>query len=917
MGNVLLAILLWAATLSLPVFAWGQDCSGATPNDVCAIPDKTALPPASHKIASAVREAVDGVLAYVPSAKSRGLEALSTAVTRINVAGEIHVYVILTDFRPEYVAQLETMGLRVEQTLPDVRLIQGWAPANLVDLIAGFDFVVEVKPPGYAVSKAGVQLTTGDSILRADTARATFGVTGAGVKVGVMSDGVNHLAQSVATGDLPAGVQVLKNPGGDEGTAMLEIVHDLAPGAALAFYGPTTSADMVVGINALAAAGARVVVDDLTFLDEPKFQDGMIAQAARNFATGGKIYVTSAGNEARNHYRAAYNRLAGQNIPTAVYPATHNYLPSPGSDIGNTFTLPANCNVRVVLQWNNPNGGSTDDFDLFLLRTSDGAILAQSINSQTGTQNALETLTFTNTSGAPMAVSIAVSEFRLVNPSSSLILDYFIFERCGIGSGAGFRYVTSADSVIGHAAVNEVLSVAALSASTPTQAESYSSRGPGSISFPTPETRSVPNVSGIDCVTTEVGVLGFFANPFCGTSAAAPHVAAIAALLIQLNPAMTSQALRNALTGTSIDLGSPGFDFTFGSGRVDAVNGTGSVAPPFTLTVTRTGTGAGTVASSPAGIDCGATCTGAFAFNTSVTLTATPAAGSVFAGWNGGGCSGILSCTVTVAAATTVTATLVAETTSAVSLVAAVLPSSRSVQVGISATAFATIINPGPGTSTVCSLAPAASVAAAFVFQTTDPATNQVTGTPNTPVDIPEGVAQSFVFAFTPTAPIAPTNVPLAFDCANTTPAVSRVGLNTFLLSASATPIPDIVALAATLTNNGVVNVAGATGTGVFAVATVNVGSDGTVTASADTGGVSLPLTVTLCQTNPASGQCLGPAGPAVTTTITANATPTFGIFVQGLGGVAFDPANNRIVVRFTDVGGVTRGSTSVAVTTQ
>jgi len=246
-----------------------------------------------------------------------------------------------------------------------------------------------------------------------------------------------------------------------------------------------------------------------------------------------------------------------------------------------------------------------------------------------------------------------------------------------------------------------------------------------------------------------------------------------------------------------------------------------------------------------------------------------------------------------------------------------VLPSSRSVQVGTSATAFATIINPGPGTATVCSLAPGASVAATFVFQTTDPATNQVTGTPNTPVDIPAGVAQSFVFAFTPTAPIAPTNVPLAFDCANTGPVVSLLGLNTFLLSASATPIPDIVALAATLTNDGVAHVAGAAGTGVFAVATVNVGSGGTVTAAADTGSVSQPLTITLCQTNPASGQCVSAVGPAVTTTIAANATPTFGIFVQGRGGVAFDPAINRIFVRFRDPAGVTRGSTSVAVRTQ
>jgi len=74
---------------------------------------------------------------------------------------------------------------------------------------------------------------------------------------------------------------------------------------------------------------------------------------------------------------------------------------------------------------------------------------------------------------------------------------------------------------------------------------------------------------------------------------------------------------------------------------------------------------------------------------------------------------------------------------------------------------------------------------------------------------------------------------------------------------------------------------------------------------------------VLVCETNPATGVCLAGPGPEVTTTIESNATPTFGVFVVGGGAVPFDPANNRIFVRFTDSGGVTRGSTSVAVRTQ
>jgi hypothetical protein len=100
-------------------------------------------------------------------------------------------------------------------------------------------------------------------------------------------------------------------------------------------------------------------------------------------------------------------------------------------------------------------------------------------------------------------------------------------------------------------------------------------------------------------------------------------------------------------------------------------------------------------------------------------------------------------------------------------------------------------------------------------------------------------------------------------------------------------------------------------------VAAANVGTSGNITASADTGAAIMPVSLFLCETNPATGQCISAIGPGVTTTINTNATPTFGIFVQGNGNVPFDPAANRIFVRFKDGGGVTRGATSVAVRTQ
>jgi hypothetical protein len=188
---------------------------------------------------------------------------------------------------------------------------------------------------------------------------------------------------------------------------------------------------------------------------------------------------------------------------------------------------------------------------------------------------------------------------------------------------------------------------------------------------------------------------------------------------------------------------------------------------------------------------------------------------------------------------------------------------------------------------------------------------------PNTPVNIAAGAPQSFVIALTPTAPIAPTDVDFNFRCTNTNPAPVVTGLNTLLFSASTTPTPDIVALAATLQNDGIVHVTGSPMTGVFAVATINLGASSSITAAPIASDATLPLTITICQTNPQTGVCLQTPGPTATTTINANATPTFGIFVTASGTVPFDPANSRIFVQFTDGTGAIRGETSVAVETQ
>jgi hypothetical protein len=210
-----------------------------------------------------------------------------------------------------------------------------------------------------------------------------------------------------------------------------------------------------------------------------------------------------------------------------------------------------------------------------------------------------------------------------------------------------------------------------------------------------------------------------------------------------------------------------------------------------------------------------------------------------------------------------------------------------------------------------------------FVYQTTNPATNALTGSPNTPVSIPgNNGSQSFVIAFTPTATFPPGNVLFGFFCndaaVNVPPAPVVIGLNTLLLSASSTPTPDVIALAATTQNDGIVHVTnGSPPTGAFAVATDNLGSSDTITVATNTGSATLPITVSICETNPSTGACLAPPSANVSTTIATNATPTFGIFVSASATVPLNPANSRVFVTFTDSTNAIRGETSVAVETQ
>jgi glucose/arabinose dehydrogenase len=247
-------------------------------------------------------------------------------------------------------------------------------------------------------------------------------------------------------------------------------------------------------------------------------------------------------------------------------------------------------------------------------------------------------------------------------------------------------------------------------------------------------------------------------------------------------------------------------------------------------------------------------------------------------------------------------------------VLAAVLPSSRSVAVGQPATAFATMINAGPVAATGCAVELASPIAAGFAFQTTDPATNLVTGSPNTPVSIPPQGSQSFVFAITPTAPLEPTVVALRFQCANAAAAAVIPGVDTLRLSAAPGPTPDLVALVALRPGENAVSLPGAGGSDVFGVAAVNVGTAGTVAVQPETD-TPLPVGLAICQTD-AQARCLAAPAGSVTVDVGAGQTPSFAVFATGAGTIPFDPAASRVFVRFRDASGAIRGETSAAIRT-
>ncbi len=221
-------------------------------------------------------------------------------------------------------------------------------------------------------------------------------VNGAGIKVGVISDSFNDkggAAADEASGALPSAsnIQVLEDlssGGTDEGRAMMQIVHEIAPGASFAFYTADVSEqDFANGILALAAAGCKVICDDVSYFDEPMFQNGIVAQAIQTVEAEGVTYVAAAANNASNGYQAAWTHSSGSFDGWSFTDAE-----SFGGSISQTITVTASTAhpVPLLLEWDRAYGQASfssgqPDIDMWVFQN--GSLIAQETNATAGEAN--------------------------------------------------------------------------------------------------------------------------------------------------------------------------------------------------------------------------------------------------------------------------------------------------------------------------------------------------------------------------------------------------------------------------------------------------------------------------------------------------------------------------------------------------
>ncbi len=623
-------LVVAAAALLVPLVAAGSDVAGAAPAGAVPASGPAPVRTAGPLTPRLLKLSQPAFRSLPRLAQSRALSVPAAGpgslVTRPD--GSLLVDMRLADTSSATLVALRAAGadlVRVNRALGMAAATVQPAALQALAAVPQVLAVMEVpRPVQHASCPTGI-VSEGDSQLKAGSGRAAYSVDGAGVTVGVLSDSYN--ARGGAIGDVTAAeLPGLANPctyttpvavqadqllvgNTDEGRAMAQIVHDLAPGAAIRFATAFDGdLDFAAQIRDLATAGAKVIVDDITYFNEPMYQDGVIGKAVEDVVAGGASYFSSAGNsnqtvggrEVGSYETPAFRSatcpaavVAAEGAPSGL--ECHNFNGGSGAP-DTTYGLTLSSSDIFILGWNEPQFGITTGLDLFLLNGV-GAVVASSTDDNVGsTQQAFEFLQAP--AGGTYSVVVARAQgtgtprFKVVDVSGSISATEF-----GSVSGGDI----TGPATFGHNVSRSGASVAAVRFDNAATPEFFSSRGPaaycwGPVSGSTPAAAISPCESAtVDLSATDGTANSFFGQQgyagvgdttwrFFGTSAAAPHAAAVAALIRQRRPCLTPAGVLQAMSSTAMPVGAFGAD-AVGAGLVDAqaalgVPGSGVACPP-------------------------------------------------------------------------------------------------------------------------------------------------------------------------------------------------------------------------------------------------------------------------------------------------------------------------------------------------
>jgi len=542
-----------------------------------------------------------------------GLDALRAAGAEvIDVDGGLHTIT----------ASVRERDLRAVGAIPGVESVE-----EVIAPMSGADLDVPRRPAAGNRTAARFNNTcaTGTIVsealtqLRADVARNLYDVDGTGVKVGILSDSfarrtspATTAAQDVASGDLPGPgnpcgrttpVQVLDdgslNSKADEGRAMLQAVHDVAPGASLAFATADNSDSSFAGnIIDLANAGADVIADDYIYFNEPFYQDSVIAKAVSDVTSVGIPYFSMAfnnnrrigGNDSNSWEAPAYRPTTCPSLVASLGSPPASCMDfDPGAGTDNQFGITAaggGTSLRFDMQWAQPWFGVATDFNIYVINVATNAITASSTNVNSTTQKPFEFASLTPGSTAAFNYQVVIG--RMPGSAATPRIKWINSDN-GAGSIAALEYPISSGgdivgpTIFGHNGSADAQTVGAVPFGNSGTIEDFSSRGPvthlfGPVSgivpaapLATPQVTSKPDV-----VATDGGQNTFFGSNFggglfrfFGTSQAAPHAAAVAALQIDAEPGITQQEVKQAQRSSATPI--PGFgSLAAGAGLIDA-----------------------------------------------------------------------------------------------------------------------------------------------------------------------------------------------------------------------------------------------------------------------------------------------------------------------------------------------------------